>query len=420
MGKKLKANQTKILVVCQHFWPESFRINDIVEYLLEKNIEVDVLCGRPNYPSGKLSEGYTLFNRRKENFKGATIYRSFEVPRGNNSNKRIFLNYVSFPLSSIFHIPQLLFKKYDRILLYQLSPVMMTVAGIIIGKLRRTETVMYVLDLWPENLFSVLNIKNKAMRALVTKISHWHYKKADKLVALSQAMKQRLLEITGKSNDDIIVLPQAAETLYETHIEDGDLIDRFKDTFNVVFTGNISPAQSFSTMINAAEIIKNKGISDIRWVIVGDGMSRKGVEKEIKRRNLSDVFVFEGHKPVSDMPKYTNVADVLVGCLVKSELLEATIPAKVMSYIASAKPIVLAMDGEVQELIEDKINCGYVGPTEDAAAFANNIMRVYNLSTKERSKLSLNAQKYHFKYLERNIILGKLIEFIKKPQLKKV
>lgn len=402
----------RILIVCQHFWPESFRINDIAEYLLEQGYEIDVLCGRPNYPTGKLADGYTLWNRRKETHKGATIYRSFEIPRGNNSNGRIFLNYISFPISSIFHVPRLLFKKYDKIFLYQLSPVMMSIAGIIIGKLRRVETTMYVLDLWPENLFSTLNIKSSLMRRIAASVSHWYYRRVDKLIALSDRMQSQLLQITGKPKESILVLPQAAEKLYETPIKDSVIEKRFKPTFNVVFAGNISPAQSFPTMIEAAAILKQEGLTDIRWVIVGDGMSRKKVQQEINKRGLDDIFIFEGQKPATDIPKYTNISDILVGCLVKSDLLEATIPAKVMSYIASGRPIVLAMDGEVQDLINNKIKCGYAGNTEDADTLARNIVRIYRMSSEARSEIGTRAKQYHLQYFERNLLLKKMDNFI--------
>lgn len=403
----------RILVVGQHFWPEQFRVNDIVDFMLDDDVEVDVLCGRPNYPSGELAPGYTLWNRKVESYKGATVYRSFEIPRGDNSNRRILLNYLSFPVSSLFRVPRLLFKEYDRVFIYQLSPVMMSIAGLILGKMKRVPTVMYVLDLWPENLFSVLDIQNPVLRRIATSVSHWHYRRADRLVALSDSMRDRLLEVTGKRPEDVIVVPQAAEKLYEETVVDAELTKRFNSTFNVVFTGNISPAQSFETMIDAAEILVDAGLTDIRWIVVGDGMSRSHVEELVQQRGLTDYFVFEGHHPVSDMPKYANIADVLVGCLVKSDLLEATVPAKVLSYIASAKPVVLAMDGEVQDLINKTIRCGFAGDTEDAEALAANIRNVYELPLNEREALGSRAREYHFEHLERNKVLGKLLGFIR-------
>jgi colanic acid biosynthesis glycosyl transferase WcaI len=403
----------RVLVVTQHFWPESFRINDICNFLTEdKNCEVDVLCGIPNYPLGKFFEGYSYFKNKEEIYNNINIKRVLEIPRGNNSTLRIFVNYISFPIFSIFYIPRLLTKKYDKILLYQLSPVIMSFAGIIVGKIKKIETTMYVLDLWPENLFSVLDINNTFLRKLVTKISHWHYKKTDKLIALSEKMKMQLLNITGKDDSQVIILPQACEKLYENDINDKSLQNRFAKGFNIVYAGNISPAQSFETILTAAEILKERETFDINWIIVGDGMSRKWLEKEVEKNGLKDIFYFEGQKPVKDIPRYTTMADALIGCLTKSELLEATIPAKVMSYIAAGKPIVLAMDGEVQDLINNTIACGFVGETENAQILAENIKKLYDLKPVERRNMGIRARRYHFEHFERNLILTKLYDFI--------
>ena len=403
----------RILIVGQHFWPESFRINDIADFLADdKGCTVDVLSGLPNYPSGKFPDGYGYFKNRRQTRGNITIRRVFEIPRGNNSNLRIFLNYISFPIASLFHIPRLLTKKYDKIFLYQLSPVMMSIAGIIVGKLKHTETTMYVLDLWPENLYSVLDIKNPLLRRIAATVSHWHYRHVDKLIVLSERMQKRLVQITSTAPEKIIVLPQAAEKLYEEELHDKDLERRFAKGFNLVFTGSITPAQSFDTVIAAAKILKDKAIDGINWIIVGDGMARQHVEASVKQAGLDDIFFFEGQKPMTDIPKYTAIADGLIGCLVKSDLLEATIPAKVMSYIASGKPLVLAMDGEVQALINTTIRGGFAGPTGDQQTLAANIEALYRLPKNERQAMGERLKAYHFKHFERNLILEKLYKFI--------
>jgi colanic acid biosynthesis glycosyl transferase WcaI len=118
----------KVLVVCQHYWPESFRLNDICKFLVEeKNCNIEVLCGIPNYPKGKFFDGYSYFHNRKQLHDRILIHRALEIPRGKNTNLRIFLNYISFPISSLFHIPRLLTKHYDKIFIYQLSPVMTSI-----------------------------------------------------------------------------------------------------------------------------------------------------------------------------------------------------------------------------------------------------------------------------------------------------
>lgn len=411
---KAEKNKQRILIICQHFWPESFRINDIADYFIEHDNDVEVLCGIPNYPKGKFFKGYSVFSNRRQVHNNISIRRVLEIPRGNNTNIRIFLNYISFPFFSLFHIPSLLTRRYDKIFIYQLSPVMMSIAGILIGKIRRVETTMYVLDLWPENLFSVLKTSNPYLRRVATYISHWHYRHVNKLIVLSEKMKSHLIETINIEPSSIIVLPQTSEKIYERDTKDQAIAQRFKSGFNILYAGNISPAQSFDTIIHAAKILEQKEINDINWIIVGDGMSRKVVEQKVNDENLSRIFHFEGQKPVEDIPKYNYSADLLIGCLVKSDLLEATIPAKVMSYIASGKPMVLAMDGEVQRLINSTIKCGLAGPTEDANILADNIERIYNLSAEERNAMGKRARAYHFKHFERNIVLSKLLGFINK------
>ncbi len=147
-------------------------------------------------------------------------------------------------------------------------------------------------------------------------------------------------------------------------------------------------------------------------IFVGDGMSRKWLEDEVEKAGLSSNFYFEGFKPIEVIPKYTAISNVLIGCLVKSDLLEATVPAKVVSYLASGKPIVLSMDGEVQQLVNDIIKCGFVGATEDSAALAANIARVYHLTPEEQNDLGDRGRAYYFKNFERNLSLQKLYDFI--------
>lgn len=400
------------MIIGQHFWPESFRVNDIADFFVEQGSEVDVLCGLPNYPKGEFTEGYGYFGKRHEVHNSIQISRVFEIKRGGNSRHRIFFNYISYPFFSLFHIPKLLFRHYDHIFIYQLSPVMMALPGIILGKLKRIPTTMYVLDLWPENLYSVLPITSKVLRKIASAHSHWYYRNVDQLIALSDRMRDRLAAISGKKPESIAVIPQACEAIYEQKLSDQALRRRFADTFNIVFTGNISPAQSFDTMLDAAELLVQEGFKDIRWIIVGEGMSRKDIEMEVSKRHLNEYFIFEGQKPIDDMPKYADIADVLVGCLVKSDLLEATVPAKVMSYIAMGKPIVLAMDGEVQKLINDTIRCGFTGETGNAQLLAINIQKAYDLTPAEQIRMGEKATGYYYKHFERNLILRRLYGFI--------
>ena len=401
----------RILVVSQHYWPESFRINDIVDGFLERGYEVEVLCGIPNYPAGQFFDGYGLTKNRHQNNNGVKIRRCFEIKRGSNSNIRIFLNYISFPISSLFSLHYLLRQKYDKIFLYNTSPVMMAIAGILLGRMKKIETTMYVLDLWPENLYSVLQIKSRLLRTIASRVSNWHYRKTDKLIANSQKLRPLLIERTGKDENKVTYIPQFCEKVFESSILDEELASRFSNTFNLIFTGNISPAQSFETVISAAKTVKDKGFKDIKWIIVGDGMSRGRLEDEVNKADLSDCFVLIGRVPIEDIPKYTHIADGLFACLSKTELLDCTIPAKVFSYYAAGRPLLLAMDGEIQQIVRES-GAGYIVDAEDPDGLAEVVVKLYGASDEERASMGEAAKDYYFKHFERNMNMNKLIEFI--------
>lgn len=408
-----KKPKKRILVVCQRFWPESFRVNDVCESLIEKGYEVDVLCGMPNYPTGQLFDGYTYFKNRRQHHNGMNIHRVFEVPRGNNSNFRIILNNLAFPIASMFHLPRLLTKKYDKIFIYELSPVMMALPGILLGKMKKIETTMWVIDIWPDNLFSYLKVNNRHMRRFATVVSNWHYRNVDKIVALTEPMEHKLAKVSGLPKSRITNLPQACEKLYEEEIIDKKLQKKYAKGFNILFTGTITPILSFDTVVDAATILKDKGYTDINWVIVGGGTSIQWLKDETKARGLAKNFFFEGIVPKEEIPRYTtNAADALLSTLIKNELMEVTVPAKIGSYLATGKPLILSMNGEASRLINDVIKCGFASPAEDAEALANNVIKLYKMSPKERQALGKKARDYHFKHLERNLVMNKLEKFI--------
>jgi colanic acid biosynthesis glycosyl transferase WcaI len=402
----------RLLIVGQHYWPETFRISDIAEGLVERGYQVDVLCGTPNYPSGKFFKGYGFFRNKHETHKGVTIYRVPEIPRGNNTNLRISLNYLSFAFFALFYVPFFLFKRYDRILAYQLSPVFMSLPAIIISKIKRTPLYFYVCDFWPHSLFSIINIQNPTIRKAVTSLSYWHYRRGDGVMGVFKGMQERFVSDVGIQEDKTLYIAQAPEKIYEQIIEDASLSKRFSKTFNVVFAGNINPAQCFDVVTQAAKTVKDQGYNDIRYVIIGEGMSKEWLIKEIKRLGLEDQFVFEGFKPVEEVPKYQAIADCMLVALSKSPLFEYGIPAKVYSYMPSGKPIVGAMDGEGQRLINKLSKCGICVDSGDIQGLAKAIIGLHDMEDAKRRRLGKNGRDYYLKHFEREYNLTRLEEFV--------
>lgn len=400
----------RILVVSQYFWPEEFRINDICQGLVEEGHEVDVLTGIPNYPGGEYFEGFSIFKRGSKNYKGVNVRRCFCIPRGKNSKIKLILNYTSFAISSLFHIPFILKNKYDKILVYQLSPITMALPAIVMKKIKKIPMDMYILDLWPESLLSTVNIGSEKIKNIMYKTCKKIYKIADRLYITSKGFKDKLISY-GIESDRIAYLPQWAENIYkDANIEeDLELKELCADKFNILFAGNVGKAQSIDTIIEAAYECKEN--SNIQWIIVGDGSEKDCLEKKVEEIGLQKNVIFLGRKPLSEMPKYYNVSDALLVTLGNDDLFKITVPAKVQSYMASGKPILGAISGEGKTVIEES-NCGLVCEAEDYKNLSKIAIEMSQMSFEDRKKLGLNGLNYFKENFDRGLLLKKINDLL--------
>lgn len=402
-------SQKKILVVTQHFWPENFRINDIVEGFLQDGIAVDVLCGLPNYPKGEWFPGYSAAGPFEEEWHGARLYRCKEVPRRGNTSVNIFLNYVSWPWYAA-HALHRLPGGYDAVFCFNTSPVLMCWPAICYAKKHHIPFTNYVLDIWPENLYSVLNVKNKALRAIAQGVSDALYKKADRLIAMSEPLQQRLCQRTGMPPQKIAVIPQYCEDFYAVPQPDAALQAQFGGRFNLVFTGTFTPAQSLETVITAVQDARSRGADMLHLLLVGDGMSRAALEAKVKELHAEDAVTFYGSVPATDIPKFTALADALIVCLSDSSDLGLTVPAKVASYMAAGKPVLASMDGAGNAAVAAA--GGLSSPACDAAALADNLLALTRMDAAQRAAMGQSAKEYYLAHYRRSELLRKLEHFI--------
>ena len=402
-------SQKKILVVTQHFWPENFRINDIVEGFLQDGIAVDVLCGLPNYPKGEWFPGYSAAGPFEEEWHGARLYRCKEVPRRGNTSVNIFLNYVSWPWYAA-HALHRLPGGYNAVFCFNTSPVLMCWPAIRYAKKHHIPFINYVLDIWPENLYSVLNVKNKALRAIAQGVSDALYKKADRLIAMSEPLQQRLCQRTGMPPQKIAVIPQYCEDFYAVPQPDAALQAQFGGRFNLVFTGTFTPAQSLETVITAVQDARSRGADMLHLLLVGDGMSRAALEAKVKDLHAEDTVTFYGSVPATDIPKFTALADALIVCLSDSPDLGLTVPAKVASYMAAGKPVLASMDGAGNAAVAAA--GGLSSPACDAAALADNLLALTRMDATQRAAMGQSAKEYYLAHYRRSELLRKLEHFI--------
>lgn len=404
----------KILVVSQYFWPEEFRINDICEGLVEKGHQVEVLTGLPNYPEGKIYDGYSVLKRGNKFYKNNIRVRRVPlVPRGKGP-LMLALNYISYMvMGSIATIP-LLFNKYDKVFVFQLSPITLAIPGIILAKIKKIPSIIYIQDLWPESLYSIKSINNKKIRSFLEKMCCRIYKSFNMLLITSKSFEDKLVK-KGIDKNRIEYFPQWAEEFYkDNNVLDNEIIDQNKvdneKSFTVTFAGNIGKAQSVLTIIEAARLCKKN--ENIKWQILGDGSEFENIKSLVKKYSLENTVTLLGRKPAKDMPKYFSKSDGLIVTLRNEDILKATLPAKVQSYMSAGKPIIVSASGEVNLTIKEA-NCGLVGEAEDYRMLYENVIKLYNMDHLQREEMILNGKRYFDNNFTRKKLLDQLDLYIK-------
>ena len=395
----------KILVVCQYYYPEPVRIADICEELVKCGHEVTVLTGIPNYPMGIIHKDYRYGKKRDENINGVHVIRCFTIGRRHGVLFRV-LNYFSYPLSAMLKIPKL-DKDFDVVFVNQLSPVMMAWPAIKYKKRYKKKLVLYCLDLWPESL-EAGGIKKGN---LVYKLFHWisekTYKQADRLLVTSRTFNKYFEEEFGMNSEEIIYMPQYAEDLFSNMESNMDKEKTPDDEYNFVFAGNVGKAQSVETIIEAANLLKDK--KNIKFHIVGNGSALEHCKEMAKEYGLTSV-IFHGRRPVEEMPKYYAMADAMLITMFDNAMISKTLPGKVQTYMAAGKPIIGAINGETRRAIEEA-ECGICGPAEAAEIFSENILNF--IESNKKKEMAFTARDFYEKNFTKELFMKCLADQLK-------
>ena len=199
----------KILLVSQYFYPENFKINDLVFSLKERGHEVTVLTGKPNYPKGSFFDGYSWSSPDFENINGIPVFRSNLFSRGNGSAILLFLNYLSFAILASLKLKKIK-GSFDVIFVYQTSPVTVGIPAYFAKLLFKVPIYFWVQDLWPESLTAAGGIKNKFILGFFNSLTKWIYKHSKKILIQSIGFRE-YIQNQGVPKDKIIFYPNLTE-----------------------------------------------------------------------------------------------------------------------------------------------------------------------------------------------------------------
>lgn len=401
----------RLLVISQYFWPEDFRINDLVAELVARKHEVTVLTGLPNYPEGFVSPAFLAAPQSFMSHAGACIVRVPMVPRG-TARLGLILNYLSFAISgSLIGSWRLRRKEFDAILVFAPSPITVALPAVLLRRLKRAPLLLWVLDLWPETLDAVGAVRSSTVLRLVGKMVDFIYRHSDRILVQSRSF---INSVNARAGDNARTryFPGWAEAVFQEPTQTVQVapeLAAYESTFNVVFAGSIGEAQDFPAILDAADHLRHR--EDIRWLIVGDGRAAHAVRAEIERRSLERSVKLLGRHPIERMPSFFKAASALLVSLRANAVFSLTIPGKIQPYLAAGVPLLGMLDGEGARVIEDS-GAGFVCAAGDGRALALRVDQLSQLSPAERARMGERGKAYARLEFDRNVLIDRLDQWI--------
>ena len=401
----------KLLVATQYFYPENFRINDMCIEWVKRGYDVTVLTGIPNYPLGDIYDGYKR-EYKEEEWNGIHIIRLPVHERGHNLFT-LFLNcwtYVHYGKKWVDKVANDnggIFP-FDTFFTFEVSPMTQALVGAYATKKYGVKSILYVQDLWPENVIEIMDIKNpiviKPIERMVKKI----YRDTNIILATSESFVKAIQDkIKDKSTiDKVKFWPQYAEDFYKPLKK-----NKPNDKFRICFTGNIGKTQGLEILAETAKLIKddyaknNKEI-DIEFVIVGDGRNKGEFISSIKKNDVEDMFILMGKKPAEEVPEILSTCDVAFLSFANIDIFKMTIPAKLQSYMACGMPILASAIGETKKIIEDA-RCGVCCEIGDERSLIEEVYYFKN-NREMLVEMGKNSIEYCSKHFNKNILMDEV------------
>lgn len=394
----------RVLVITQYFWPENFRINDLVASLTERGHEVVVLTGQPNYPSGDFYSGYGWCGPSVERHAGAEILRVALLPR-KRGGIHLILNYLSFVITGCWGVLFRLGHKreFDAVFVFQASPITVGIPAAFASWKYGAPVLFWVLDLWPQSLTAVGAVQSKWILRCVDSLVRWTYRRC-RLVLISSKTFANEVQLRGVAADNIRYFPNWGEAVLDTPPDIAKL-PKLPDGFVILYGGNIGAAQDFPAILDAAQLLSVR--SEIKWVIVGDGRVAQWARDEVQRRGLGSIVLFLGQHPLSAMPAFFEGASALLLSLRSDPLFSITVPGKLQSYLASGKPVLAMLDGEGARIVNEA-QAGISSKAGDSSALAAAVERMVDMPALELAQMGRNGKAYFNMNFARDRVLDHL------------
>ncbi len=402
----------RILFLTDNFPPEvNAPANRTFEHCKEwvkQGVEITVITCVPNFPKGKVYEGYRNRLRQVEYMDGIKVIRVWTYISANEGFVKRILDYLSFCFASFFAG---LFIKTDVII--ATSPQFFTaLSGRWLHFFKRKPWVMEVRDLWPESIVAVGAMKKGKAIRFFEWLEKRMYKSATRIVVVTDAFKEKIVE-KGIDPEKISVHKNGANLeMYQPKEKDQELLKELDLKGKTVFAyiGTHGMAHGLDFILNSIREL-NVEQPNLHFLFLGDGAERN---KLIELNNKLGLYntTFIPSVPKSEVIRYLSIMDVALVNLRKSDTFLTVIPSKIFEAAAMEKPILLGLQGETQGIIES-FSAGSCFEPENTEAFLAGIATVTNkknyVAFQEGCKQMASA-------FDRKKIALEMLETIKKCQ----
>ncbi len=391
-------------MLTQFFYPEPARIKGlpVAKGLMEADCQVQVVTAVPNYPHGRVYNGYKMKIWQREFIDGVEVIRLPLWPSHDKSGTRRIISYLTFMFSCLLIAPFLI-KRPSTIYIYNLVPLAFVarVYRLFFG----CKTVLDIQDLWPESVIVSKMLSSSSLRSLLTWWCDTEYRKADHLIALSPGMAKRLT--TRKIDSSRISLiynwnyVPASDAIPPPNFE--DLLNWRGDRVLLAYAGNMGTAQSLDVILKAAKAAESEGIN-VCFLLVGAGTEFERLKALSSNQPNVMLIPKLSREDVNYLYRY---CDGLIVHLKQDPLFDITIPSKIQSYMYAARPIILGLNGDAADLI-NAADCGFTFCPGDAEDLLVAVKKLASLSKAERDSLGLNGRKFYDEYLAFEVGFGRL------------
>jgi colanic acid biosynthesis glycosyl transferase WcaI len=365
----------KFLILTQYFPPEvgaaQSRLLALSQELTKLGHSVEVVTALPNYPRGTIFPKYRGRWFLDEEIAGIPVHRSW-VYASQGAGLARMAAFASFSMTSLFG----LFKaaRTDWIFV-ESPPLSLVVPALLAARLTRVPVIMNVADLWPDSIRALGLGTNRIVLKSLEKLERFAYKHSQLISAVGEGVRQTLIRDKGVSPSKITLLPNGVNLDAFTPMPPDAELRRalnLKDEKVILCAGTHGFAQGLEHALEAARILRN---DDIHFLFLGDGSEKARLVRLAKELHLNNVTFLDPVDPI-EVPRYFSIADCGLSSQRNVALLEGNRPAKLVTIMACAKPVVFAGRGEGAQLTA-KARAGIVVAPEDPSALAAAIRNIY-------------------------------------------